>query len=218
MSTNHHIDAVAQTYATSLFELAEQAGGLEQVKSVSVELDELADLTRGSRELDDFFRSRIIAADDRAESLRRIFEGTVSDLVLRFLLVLNAKDRLGHIGDIAHAFRQMLWGREGRVAVEVISASPMDDAQLERVRSRVREALDLDPVLHNSVDPHMIGGLKLRIGDRLIDASVQSRLQNLRDALTKSGVESIRARISQLIEEGRSANEPSDSAMVTETT
>lgn len=206
---NGQVDAVAQVYATSLFELAERAGGMESIASLNEELEGLAELLESNTDLSAFFSSRIIAADERNQSLQRMFgDGRVSDLLLRSLLVLNRKERLGRVVDIAAAYRKLYWERLGRVEIEAITASPMDEAQTEQVRSRIQKVLGKEPMIRNIVDPTMIGGLKLRIGDQLIDASVASQLRRLQDQLRRSGAETIRGRLRDLIDDSKRELEP----------
>ncbi|RMD60528.1 MAG: ATP synthase F1 subunit delta, partial [Planctomycetota bacterium] len=181
-STTHtHVDALARTYAQALFDAAQETTGREGVESVAGELDELLELARQNKALGEFLRSRIIPAAKRADSLRRIFQDAISELTLRFLLILNEKDRLAHLESIAQAYDQIVQERFGRVEVDVVTASLVDRAQLDAVAARLREALGKEPVLHHYVDESMLGGLKLQIGDQLIDASVATQLRRIRE-------------------------------------
>jgi len=196
------LDALSRTYAQALFDVAQETMGREGVETLAGELDELLELTRQDRSLDEFLRSRIIPARRRAASLRRIFEGRVSDLALRLLLVLNEKDRLAHLESIAQAFDQILQERFGRVEVDVFTASLVDRQQLDAVAARLREALGKEPVVHHYVDESMLGGLKLQIGDQLIDASVATQLRRIRDRLASQGVMRVRAQARRFFEDG----------------
>lgn len=196
------LDALSRTYAQALFDAAQETMGREGVETLAGELDELLELTRQDRSLDEFLRSRIIPARRRAASLRRIFEGRVSDLALRLLLVLNEKDRLAHLESIAQAFDQILQERFGRVEVDVFTASLVDKEQLEAVAAKLREALGKEPVVHHYVDESMLGGLKLQIGDQLIDASVATQLRRIRDRLASQGVMRVRAQARRFFEDG----------------
>src|SRR5690606_41207211 len=89
----HAQDALATVYATSLFELAEAAGGRAKIEEVGDELEQLLELTRSNRSFGEFLSSPIIDRGGRQEALRSMFNGRVSDLTLRFLLVLNRKGR-----------------------------------------------------------------------------------------------------------------------------
>jgi F-type H+-transporting ATPase subunit delta len=195
-------DALAQVYARSLFELAEEAGGRDKIVEVAEELAQTCELARGDQAFAGLLASPIIDRGKRAESLRRIFHGKITDLALRFLLVLNDRGRLGHLESIADAYDQLVHEEFGRVEVDVFTPSPLETAQVETLRQQVASALGKEPVLYSYTDQAMIGGLKLRIGDQLVDGSVSSRLRRLRQDMLSSGGPALRDRVEQIIEEG----------------
>jgi len=178
-----HTDALAQVYARSLYELAEQAGGRDKITEIGQELEEICELVRGDRACREFLASPIIERDRREESLRRIFSDRVTDLTLRFMLVLNAKGRLKHLQTIADAYDQLVQETFGRVEVDLYTAAPLGEDQIESIRTRIRQSLGKDPVLYTYTDESMLGGLRLRIGDQLIDGSVAGRLRRMRHEL-----------------------------------
>lgn len=195
------VNSLSRVYAASLFELAEADGGLPNCETTGLELSEIARAGETDATFREFLRSPVVSTADKEAALRRIFgDGRVSDLLLRFLLVLNKKERLGEISGIAEAYTQILWERTGRVEVEVFSAAPLDESLAEVVRQRIGEALGKEAVLRNTVDRGLIGGLKLRVGDRMIDASVATRLNRIRESLNTSGAETVRARSDSLIQ------------------
>ena len=120
-TTSETVDAVARVYAQSLLELADAAGGDEKIVETGGELNVIAEMIRDDAEVAEFLRSPIVDSDKRAEALRRIFEGRVSDLVLRFMLVLNGKGRLGEFGAMTSAYDQLVNERMGRVEVDVMT-------------------------------------------------------------------------------------------------
>lgn len=181
------VDAVAFSYARALFQLADGAGGRAKLEEIADELEQILELVRSDRRFREFIVSPILDRQRRGDALRHILNGRVTDLLLRFLLVLNQKNRLGHIEPIARAFDAMLQESFGRVEVDVITAAPVDDAQAESIRELVQRALGQEPVLHRSVDPSMLGGIKLRIGDQLVDGSVSGRLRRLRESIVAGG-------------------------------
>lgn len=189
------IDAVARVYAQSLLELAEAAGGDAKIAEIGEELEAVLEVVRGDAMIAEFLRSPIVERNKRGTSLRTVLDGRVSDLLLRFLLVLNDKGRLGRIDDIAAAFDEMLNQRFGRVEVDVYTVDGrLDDAQQSLLAEKVRARLGKEPVFHQYADPSLIGGLVLRVGDQLIDGSVRGRLRGLREAILERGSSSIRAR------------------------
>lgn len=195
-------DALAQIYAKSLFELAGQAGGTEKVIEIGDELGQLAALLKSDKELGEFFASPIIDKAKRGESLRRMFADRITDLTLRFLLVLNQKERLGHFPMIRAAFDGLVLEAANRVEVEIYTPAPLGEPQLESIRSRIQEAIGKTPILVPGTDEAMIGGLKLRIGDQLIDGSVATQLRRVRQSLLASDIAGEAGGLARFIEEG----------------
>lgn len=197
-----HTDALAQIYAHSLFELARDAGGQEKIIEVGKELEQICELARADHAFREFLASPIIDAKKRSDSIRRIFNDRITDLALRFLLVLNDKVRLGHLEAINFTYEHLVHESQGRVEVDIITPGPLGDEQVEVIKQRIQQAIGQEPVLHCSTEPDMLGGLKLRIGDQLIDGSVATRLRRLRQNLMTKGSASVRERMDRIIEEG----------------
>lgn len=186
------VDAVSRVYAQSLFELAEAKGGQSVIEEIADELESIVELARSDKAFSEFLSSRILAAEARRESLKKIFGGRVSDLTFNFLLVLNEKDRLSRIADIVAAYDFLLQEKFGRVEVDVYTATPIDQGQLDSIKNRLQSALGKEPVLHAYTDAEMLGGLKMQVGDQLIDASVATRLRRMKDKLATEGAAKIR--------------------------
>lgn len=193
----HKIGVVAETYAQALFELAHERGELETVEH---ELEQLLDLLRDQPELGRLFEHMTIDPQRREQSLRKIFSEQVSDTVLRFLLVLNEKGRLGELTAIAVAFDRRLKAHRGQEDVQVTTAHELSDEQLDQVSRRVSGAIGREAVLHPHVDASLIGGLKLRMRDKLIDASVAAQLRRLGRRLHDRGRQQLRGRLDELVE------------------
>jgi F-type H+-transporting ATPase subunit delta len=193
-------DALAQVYARSLFELARTAGGRAKIEEINDELEQLVELTRTGRRWASFLSSPVIDRARRESSLRQLFNGRITDLTLRFLMVLNRKGRLDRLESVAEAFDHLVQGEFGRVEVDVYTAAPLGDDAREFLAGRVQAAIGKEPVLHPYTDPRMIGGVKLRIGDRLIDGSVSTRLRRIKAAILSKGGTLFRDRIAGFIE------------------
>lgn len=194
-------DAVARLYAASLFEVAEAKGGQSAIESIGAQLGEVVEMARADARFAEFLSSRILARNDRAESLRAILGGKADAMILNLLLVLNDKGRLGHLGVIARAYDEIVQERFGRVEVDVITAAPVDDDQMNALRQRLQARLGKEPVLHRYHDAAMIGGLKLRVGDQLFDASIETSLRRMRERLSSSGAATLKARTDRIIED-----------------
>lgn len=197
-------DALAGVYATSLYELADAAGGDEKILEIADELEQLSELMRSDKKLNEFLSSPIIDEEKRGESLRRIFQNRVTDLLLRFLLVLNDKGRLNYLESIFAGYDQLVQARFGRVEVNVYTPAPLGDAQRSAIAEKIRNALGKEPVIHPYTEPSMIGGIKLKIGDRLIDGSVAGQLRRMKETLLNEGRDELRQRIERVIEGGGS--------------
>lgn len=203
-------DALSDIYATSLFEVCQQAGGDAALKETLDELEGILDMAREHAAFNEFLASRVLGTSERATSLRKIFEGKVSSRTLTFLLVLNGKDRLGRLPGIVQAFHDKAQEAFGQLEVDVHTAGPISSADLDAIRDRLASALGKDVVATHRSDPSMIGGLKLRYGDQLIDGSIAARMRRLRDQLGHDGAARIRARVGEMIDAQASAAPDSD--------
>ena len=195
-------DALSLIYARSLYDLADEAGGRDKIIEISEELEQICELARSDHALREFFASPIIDPSRRSESLRRIFNDRITDLTLRFLLVLNNKGRLAHLEAISSTFDHLVQEAFGQIEVDLFTPKPLEDGQVDVVKERIKKAISKDPVLHCYTEPAMLGGLKLRIGDQLIDGSVATKLKRLKHNLTISGPTKMRSRMDRIIEEG----------------
>lgn len=192
-------DAVAKTYARSLFELAEAEGGRDALEDTLGELEDILEIARDDADFSEFLASRAIQADRRAESLSRIFDGRINPLTLRFLLLLNEKDRLAHLPAVATAYDQIVQAHFGRIEVDVYTASPLSADDQRQLRERIEKILSKSVVLHPYTDDRMIGGIRIRIGDTMVDASLSTQIRRLREQFADRGTAAIRARAKQAI-------------------
>ena len=194
-------DALATVYAKSLFELASDAGGNDKVVEIADELEQICELLRQDKEVRLFFTSPIIDVPKRSETISAIFSNRVTDLTLRFLLVLNNKGRLNHLESISVAFDLLVQEAFGRVEVDVFTPTAIDADAINIIKDKVQSMLGKEPVLHPYVDKKMLGGLKLRIGDQLIDGSVQTKLRRLSESIKNSGGTAIREQFETYLED-----------------
>lgn len=180
-------DTLARIYAQSLFDLADQAGGRDKILEIADELEQVCELLRSDRAFADYCGSPVIDTARRATGLRSIFTNRITDLVLRFMLVLNTNGRLDRFETIQTAFDQLVQEAWGRVEVDVWTASPMHEDTRSMLATRLHEILGKEPVLHPWVDDRIIGGVRIRIGDQLIDGSVAARLRQFERTLRTEG-------------------------------
>lgn len=172
---------IARVYAEALLKAArnQQAEGevLEQLDSL------IDDVFAASPELELFFASSSISRRRKAEVIRKLFEGRAHPLMLHFLLVLNDHDRLDLLRTMVKAYRQLCDRETRRVRVEVHSAVPLGEGYLELIAKQLREVFQLQPLVHNRVEPDLLGGLVVRIGDWVFDGSVRTHLEKLEKEL-----------------------------------
>ncbi len=192
-------NSVGRIYAESLFELASKQGDAA-AQDAGDELVDLVEIVRGDRRFAEFLRSPAIDAAAREATLQSILKGRVSDLVLRFMLVANRKGRLGELEAISDAYAKLLNERFGKVEVDVFTVDgQLDDGARANLATTLKSRLGREPVLHLYMDASMVGGVKLRIGDQLIDGSVAAKLRRMRRALVEDAGAKVRADIGRFL-------------------
>jgi F-type H+-transporting ATPase subunit delta len=183
---------VGKVYAESLLRAAEKHN---QAPEVLEELESLVhDLFRRDPLIEAFLASTAIGHDRKEAALRLAFTGRASDVFLDFLLVLNKHDRLDLLRAIAAAYRDLFDQRAGRIRVHVQSAVALPDDQQDRLRQEIRSVFQKEPVLEARVNPDLIGGIVVRVGDWTYDTSVRTQLQRIRDQLIERSSYEIQSR------------------------
>ena len=171
----------AARYAKALADLAGEAGALETVEH---DVQALAAALEESEELSRFIRSPLFKAAQQKAVMGAILDkAKAHDLTRRFVDTLIANRRLALLPDAITAFQRLLAERRGEMEVVAITAQPMSAAAQKKLAGRLKDVLDRKVDIVNTVDPDIIGGLVLRIGSRMIDASVKHRLEALKSAL-----------------------------------
>jgi len=172
---------VAHVYAEALLNAADKQGQSEQILD---SLDSLIrDLFSGDPQLETFLSSSAIGRDRKARVIDKVFESRASQLFVDFLLVLNRHERLGLLRPILTAAKEIRDERAKRIRVQVRSAVPLADEEANRLRQQLRDALKVEPILQPEVDPDLLGGVVVQVGDWLYDASVRAKLDSLRNQL-----------------------------------
>ncbi len=175
---------VGARYAQALFDLALQTQAFDAVESDIAALR--AALTE-SAELRRFLASPIFASDTKANVLKALGEkAEVSAVTLKFLGVLSANRRAEALPAAIAGFERLSAAHRGVVAAEVTSAIKLTAAQTKAVKAALEKALGKAPEITARVDPLILGGLKVRVGSRLFDASLRSKLDSLKFALKRA--------------------------------
>ena len=172
---------VAARYAKSLLDLGQEMGTLETVKQ---DIDTLGDTLAGSRELRLLLRNPIVKHDKKLAILNALFAGKVSDLTLRFFTILTSKNREAALENVASEFQLQYNLLRGVQTAEVTSAVALTPELRTQMQQLVTQQTGLTQVqLSEKVDPELIGGFVLRVGDRQLDDSVRTGLRKLRTSL-----------------------------------
>ena len=184
VADNTRTSDAGQRYAKALFDLASETGAL---RTVEADLKSLAAALEGSADLRRLLASPVFSAADKAKGLGAIaakakFHATTS----KFLGLLAANGRAGDLAPVMTAFNALAAKARGAVSAEVTSAAPLTAAQAKGVAAGLRTALGKDPEITTRVDPALLGGIKVRVGSRLFDASLKSKLDSLKFALKRA--------------------------------
>jgi F-type H+-transporting ATPase subunit delta len=169
---------VAYRYARSLMELARAEGKLEGALE---DMDLVASTMRASRDLVVLLKSPVVKADRKGRILHQIFAGKIGTLTASFISILVRKGREALLPQVAHAFTALYRLEQGIVVAEVRSAVPLSEGARKQVLALAAKNNPGKTIeLAETVDPELIGGVIIRIGDDQYDGSVARRLQDLR--------------------------------------
>jgi F-type H+-transporting ATPase subunit delta len=174
----------ADIYADSLLELADERGLAEPVLA---EFASLVEYLRGDAEFAQFLASSVVDVSDRRGVIQRVFTGRLSDLLVNLMLVLNDHGRAGIVPFVYERYKHRFDEQAGRQDVLLTSATALDDAQRDQIRTVLSTMLGRQAVLVEQVDPAILGGLVVKIGDRQYDGSLLRGLARLRESLVERG-------------------------------
>ena len=177
------VTSLAERYAAALFDLADERRALDQVAS---DLRELRAMLHASGDFLRLIRSPAVSREDQGKALEVIAERAgLSPLVRNFLAVVARNRRLFAIPAMIEAFLAELAKRRGEVTAEVTAAQPLSQAQLEALNQQLRRGIGSRVSVDVRIDPGLIGGIVVKLGSRMIDASVRSKLQRLQLAMKR---------------------------------
>lgn len=179
---------IARVYAEAVWEIAKRDGVetelLEELESL------VHDVLDRQPDLELFFGLASISQDQRVQLIEKIFRGRASELNYEFMLTLNQHERLGLLRAVAVNLRDIWEESQGKTPVLVRSAVPLGDEQVDAIQDLLVRQFQIKPELKTEVDPRLLGGLWLRVGDMVYDRSVRSNLNRLRETiLTRSSHE-----------------------------
>ena len=172
---------IAERYATALYDMADEA---KQLDGVAEDLRGLKSLLEDSDDLRRLVRSPLIDRQVQTAAMMAVLEKAgVGDLTRRFVGVVGQNRRLFAMGGMIDAYLAMLARRRGEETAYVSSAAALSDEQLARLAESLRKAVGSKVRVETAVDPSLIGGLVVRIGSRMVDSSVRTKLQRMQLAM-----------------------------------
>jgi F-type H+-transporting ATPase subunit delta len=187
-------DVTVQRLATIYGEALLNAAG-DRVPEVLEQIDSLIDdVFKIDPRLEALLAGAAVGRKTRHEAIVKTFQGRASEVFFQFLLVLNEHDRLDLLRPIRRAMHELNDERAHRLRVHVYAAIDLNEEIQARIRAAVQAVFKLEPVLELHKDETLLGGLKWRIGDKVYDATVRTRIDNLRNQLIASSSYEIQSR------------------------
>jgi len=184
VSSEQPVTGVAGRYATALFELAESEGSLDAVAndlaSIGRMLDESEDLRR-------LVRSPVFGADLQGKAIAAVLEKAgIAGLTAQFIGLVVKNRRLFALPGMMSAFRQLLAVKRGEITASVVSAHALSDAQVDGLKTALKSATGRDVNIDTTVDESLLGGLIVKVGSRMIDSSLRTKLNSLKIAMKEA--------------------------------
>ena len=177
--------AVAGRYARALFELAHEGKALD---AVAADLDRIAAMIEESTEFRRLIRSPVLKRAEQGRAANAVLEAAgIGELARQIVGLLAEKRRLFALSDIIRAYRARLSRHRGEISAVASSARPLSDSQIAALKKSLAGAVGQEVTLTTEVDEGLIGGLVVRVGSRMFDSSLRSRLANLKTAMKGVG-------------------------------
>jgi F-type H+-transporting ATPase subunit delta len=176
---------VSGRYATALFELARDEKSIDAVKA---DLDQFDAMLNDSADLKRLVRSPVFAADTQSKALSAVLDkAAITGISANFLKVLTANRRLFAVSDVIRAFRALVARFKGEASADVTVAEPLSDKNLDALKAALKAVSGKDVTLHVKVDPSIIGGLVVKLGSRMVDSSLRTKLNSIKHAMKEAG-------------------------------
>ncbi len=178
------VSGVAGRYAVALFELAVDGNALDQV---AADLKALADLLEKSADFRRLVTSPALGRDDQAKGLFAVLDGSgIAQLTRNFLGVIANNGRLSLLADMIAAYTTLLAHHRGEVTAEVTSATPLSEGQMAALKAKLKAIAGRDVTLQAHTDSSILGGLVVKLGSRMIDSTLKTKLNNLQTAMKEA--------------------------------
>ena len=176
---------LAGRYASALFDLADAEKALD---AVAEDLSVLGQMIDESEDLQRLLRSPVISRDDQKKAMLAVIDKAgMNNLTRNFTGVIADNRRLFALQDMIGAYQAILAARRGETTAEVVSAKPLTDAQMSALTDTLKNAVGSKVSVEAKVDPGLLGGLIVKVGSRMVDSSLNTKLQQLRLAMKGVG-------------------------------
>ena len=172
---------LAGRYANAVFELAQEEKCVEVVERDFITLRSLIDQ---NPDLARLVKAPVFTRDEQSRTMKSVLEKMgAANLTSKFILTLAAKRRLFALSDIIRAYERLVAKLRGEVQAQVTSARALSDAETVELKAILKSRLGRDPRLEAKVDPNLLGGLVVKVGSRMIDSSLRTKLNSIRAAM-----------------------------------
>ena len=179
------VSGVSGRYATALFELARDQKSVDAVKA---DLDKFSSLLTESPDLLRLVRSPVFTADAQVKALDAVLvKAGITGIAANFLKVLTSNRRLFAVADVIKAFRALVAKFKGEATAEVVVAEPLSEKNLDALKTALKTVSGKDVDLNVKVDPSIIGGLVVKLGSRMVDSSLRTKLNSIKHAMKEAG-------------------------------
>jgi F-type H+-transporting ATPase subunit delta len=181
LSSAASLSGASGRYASAIFDLAQSSGTLDAVAS---EFETLGGVLKDSPELSDVISSPAYSREQQGSVMEAVAsKAGVSDLTAKFVGLMAQKGRIALLPDAMKGFASLLADHRGEETAEVISAKPLSDMQREALAKNLKSSFGKDVKIDASVDPSLLGGLIVKVGSKMVDASLKSKLERLELAM-----------------------------------
>ena len=182
---NPSVSGVSGRYATALFELARDEKSIDAVKA---DLDRFDAMLADSADLKRLVRSPVFSADSQAKALVAVLDKAgISGISANFLRVLTVNRRLFAASEVIRAFRALVANFKGEATADVTVAEKLSDKNLDALKTALKTVTGKDVTLNVKIDPSIIGGLVVKLGSRMVDSSLRTKLNSIKHAMKEAG-------------------------------
>ena len=200
--TTEHITTdqqqLGEVYAKALLAVGEKSGSTE---ALIVEIKDVSEAVKSLPKLSDALAAPQVSVDEKVALAQKAFDGKTSPAMLNFLQVLVRKGRFDCLPAVAVAAKQMYDSQSGKIQATLVTAEEVDDSTQADIAQKLSEKLGKQVELERTVDPSIIGGVVVRIGDTVYDSSIAGQLEQVRTKALKSASDAIREQLNRFTNE-----------------